>query len=58
MHTTIMDTKFQSNIFIFGGAMAKKQVNMMTYLFETFFAFLIIVPENDIFEIMRQNWTR
>ena len=34
----------------------KKQVNVMTSLFETaFFAFLFIVPENDILEIMRQN---
>ena len=47
IHTRNIHTQFQSNIFIFGCAMAKNQVRVMS-LFETqFLVFLIVVHKNE-----------
>ena len=48
LHTNNTHNKFQSNIFIFGCAMEKKQVKVMTTLFEMDFfgIFLIIVRKS------------
>ena len=62
LHTSNTHTKFQNNIFIFGCAMVKNQVNVMTSLFWNVIFFwpfhLPYVKINSMFGILRQNWTR
>ena len=49
VHTKNMQTKFQSNIFVFGCAMAKKKTgkgDAVTFFELQFLAFLIVVHKN------------
>ena len=60
IHTNNMHTKFQSNIFVFGCAMAKKRKSDdITFLKCNFWNFQLLYKKtNDILGILRQNCTR
>ena len=61
LHTNNTHTKFQNNIFVFGCAMVEKpgKGDDVTVLKCTFWHFLLpYVKTNNIFGILRQNWSR